>query len=477
MTAPSPLWSDAQATLATHGHANAAFLANGVQIDSRAIEPNDLFIAIQGVNQDGHKYVSNAAKAGAAAAVVAQGWADNAGESPLPLVAVPDTFRALYDLAEHARVRSAAKRIAITGSMGKTGSKESMAAALGKLGKTHHTHGNQNNQYGLPLTLARLPEDAAFGVFEIGMDHAGEIEPLSILLKPEVAVITTVAPVHLEFFNHVGEIADAKAEIFAGLNQDGTAVLPIDNEWFGHLTERARERGVRNIVSFGCKAGADFKLINASTASGRTNVVAQTPIGPLEYTIGLPGTHWALNTLAVLAAIHAIGGDIGTAARGFKDLQPGAGRGERTVVELPDGGRVIVIDESYNANADSVNAALQVARMTADENGGRCIAVLGDIRELGDAAAKMHADLAPRVLANRIDRVFLCGPHMKNLSEALQPEYAAHHTEHSEDLVTPIIDTLQDKDTIVVKGSLGTNMRPIVEALKNAGTGVSEGKA
>ncbi len=475
--AREPLWSDIQAAQATEGRATAAFLAGGVQIDSRDIAPDDLFIAIEGVNQDGHRYVTDAAASGAAAAVVSNAWAARTDRAPLPLLTVPDTYRALYGLAQAARSRSRAQRIAITGSMGKTGTKESLAAALRRLGKTHHTLGNQNNRYGLPLTLTRLPENADYGVFEIGMDHAGEIEPLSELLEPQVAIITTIGPVHLEFFDSVAGIADAKSEIFAGLGTDGVAILPRDSEWFNHLAGRAKERGVQSLVSFGSGKEADFHLICMEGREDGSAVVAATPKGTLRYKIGMPGSHWAVNSLAALAAVDAVGGDMEEAALAFEDLTPGAGRGQRTTVQLPAGGSVTVIDESYNANTASVNAALQVARMAANSTNGRCIAVLGDIRELGSAASQMHADLAPRLLANRIDRIFLCGEHMAHLAAALAPDTAAHHAQTSGELVDPLLKILEPNDVIVVKGSLGTNMRPIVDALVNLDATQSGGSA
>jgi len=471
------LWSDAQAARATKGRATASFLACGVQIDSREVAADDVFIAIEGENQDGHRYIADAAASGAAAAVVSNDWAERTEEPPLPLLTVPDTYQALYDLAAAARSRSRAKRIAVTGSMGKTGTKESLAAALRRLGKTHHTLGNQNNRYGLPLTLARLPESADYGVFEIGMDHAGEIEPLSELLEPHVAIITTIGPVHLEFFESVEGIADAKSEIFAGLGPEGLAILPRDSEWYDHLLCRAKERGVVTTVSFGSEATADYHLLCAETQEDGTNVVASTPKGTLRYWIGMPGAHWAVNSLAVLAAVDAVGGDTEKAALAFQEMTPGAGRGERTVLQLPAGGTITVIDESYNANPASVNAALQVARMAADAAEGRCIAVLGDIRELGDAAPQMHADLAPRLLANRVDMAFLCGEHMAHLAAALLPDLAARHTLTSADLVDPLADALKPNDVVVIKGSLGTNMRPIVDALLTLDAGASAGEA
>ena len=465
MEQAEPLWTETSATGATGGHAPVPFAAHGVQIDSRAILPNDLFVALEGVNNNGHDFIRAAADAGAAAAVVSASWAAENSDPPLPVLAVADTYRALYDLAATARKRAAGKVIAVTGSMGKTGVKESLAAALRRLGRTHCTQGNQNNHYGLPLTLARFPASAGFGVFELGMDHAGEIEPLSALLRPHVAVITTVAPVHIEFFDSVAGIADAKAEIFAGLEPGATAVLPRDNEWFDRLVARAQDRGVERIVTFGGHPEADFRIASVAVSQNGSDVEADTPIGPLHFHVGLPGRHWAVNSLAVAAALNVVGADVTQALGALADLSPTPGRGERTMISLRCGASATVIDESYNANPDSIDAALAVARMAADASGGRSIAVLGDMRELGDAAQSMHAGLSASVLDNRVDALFLCGPHMKHLADALAPGFASSHTDRSTDLIAPLLAALQPNDVIVVKGSLGTNMRPVVDAL------------
>jgi len=461
------LWTEKTAEAATNGRSTAPFSASGVQIDSRAIHQGDLFIAIRGANRDGHAYVDDAAEAGAAAAVVAKDWADRhaGGGIPMPLHIVEDTYDALYGLARAARAGTAAKIAAVTGSMGKTGTKDGLAAALAVAGPVHATAGNQNNMYGLPLTLARLPQEAAFGVFEIGMDHAGEIEPLSLLLRPHLAIITTVAPVHLEFFDSVEGIADAKAEIFAGLSADGIAVLPRDNEHFARLAAQADRRGVRNIVTFGTHQDADFRLIDAVTMATGTEISASILGQPFAYRHAIPGMQWATNSLAILAAVHGLGGDLVRASDTFMNLQAGAGRGKQTAIALPGGGSATLIDESYNANPDAVRAALTVLDMTAGATGGRRIAVLGDMRELGPKAPEMHAGLADAVLAHKVDRLLCCGPHMAHLADALEGRVDTLHTAESKGLIDTLLGDIAEGDVVMVKGSLGTNMKPIVEAL------------
>ena len=461
------LWTEKTVEAATNGRSTAPFSASGVQIDSRAIRRGDLFFAIRGANQDGHAYVDNAVEAGAAAAVVAKDWADrNADRATLaPLHVVADTFDALYDLARGARARTHGKIAAVTGSMGKTGTKDGLAAALAVDGPVHATSGNQNNMYGLPLTLARLPENAAFGVFEIGMDHAGEIEPLSELLRPHLVIITTVAPVHLEFFESVEGIADAKAEIFAGLPSDGIAVLPRDNEHFPRLAARAAERGIENIITFGSHAEADFRLIDAMTTASGTEILASILGERFQYRHGIPGIQWAINSLAILAAVHGLGGDYRRASDTFLGMQAGAGRGKQTAVALPAGGAATLIDESYNANPDAVRAALAVLDMAAGTAGGRRFAVLGDMRELGANAPEMHAALADAVISHKVDRLFCCGPHMAHLSQALEGRVDTMHAEKSTDLIQALTDAVGPGDVVMVKGSLGTNMKPVVEAM------------
>ncbi|RVU34612.1 UDP-N-acetylmuramoyl-tripeptide--D-alanyl-D-alanine ligase [Hwanghaeella grinnelliae] len=461
------LWTETTVEEATNGRSTAPFSASGVQIDSRFVQPGDLFIAIRGAKQDGHAFIDNAAEAGAAAAVVAKDWADKYADRATltPLHVVDDTFDALYDLARSARARTHAKLAAVTGSMGKTGTKDGLATALAVDGPVHATSGNQNNMYGLPLTLARLPEDAAFGVFEIGMDHAGEIEPLSALLRPHLAIITTVAPVHLEFFESVEGIADAKAEIFAGLSPDGVAVLPRDNAHFPRLKAKAAEQGIRTIITFGTHAEADFRLIDAMTTASGTEIMASIFGKRFLYRHGIPGIQWATNSLAILAAVHGLGGDYRRASDTFMSMQAGAGRGKQTAIALPAGGNATLIDESYNANPDAVRAALAVLDMAAGSAGGRRLAVLGDMRELGPNAPQMHAGLADAVISHKVDRLFCCGPHMEHLAQALEGRVDTMHAAKSTGLIQALTDTVGPGDVVMVKGSLGTNMKPIVEAM------------
>lgn len=464
------LWTHEEAQRATGGTSSAPFAVSEITIDSRQAGPGSLFIAIRGENRDGHEYIAAARDAGSAAAMVANDW-DGPFPDGLPLLKVPDTFRALYDLAAAARARTQARVVAVTGSVGKTSIKEGLTRTLSLIGPTHATAGNLNNHYGLPLTLARMPRDAAFGVLEIGMNHAGEIEPLSRLARPHVAVISTVAAVHLEFFDSVQGIADAKAEIFAGLGADGIAVLNRDNAYFDHLCMRAEEAGVGSILSFGARADADFRLTaHEPSASGGSHVTVSFGDAALDFDIGAPGEHWARNATAILAAVSALGVDPAAVTQAFADIAPPAGRGAVRDIALPGGGQIRVIDESYNASPASVEAALAVLGAQQTGPGGRRIAVLGDMLELGHDGPKLHAGLVEPLSRLEIDRVHCCGPLMAHLYAALPDHQKGVHAATSADLLPLLMADVRDGDVVTVKGSLGSRMKPLVDAL----TGLSK---
>ncbi len=459
----SAVWTDREAAAATGGRAQGGrWSATGVSIDSRTLAPGDLFIAIRGPNTDGHRYVGEAFTAGAAAAMVAEQWRERSRETPLLLV--PDTTKGLEDLARAARRRSRARVIGVTGSVGKTGTKDALARALAAHGPTAATAGNLNNQWGLPLSLARMPADSAFGVFELGMNHPGEIAHLARILRPEVAVITTVETAHIGFFESEEAIADAKAEIFLGMEADGVAVLNRDNRHFARLAAHARRAGLRRIVTFGSHDEAELRLLDWRAEGEGGRVVAQIGTQRLDYALGLPGRHWAMNSLAVLAAVREVGVDIESAARCLGSLRPLKGRGARHCVAL-SGGTVVVIDESYNANPAAMRAALEVLDGASPEPGGRRIAVLGDMLELGVESARLHAELAEEVARRRIDLVFTAGPEMAHLAAALPTDRLGGHGERSEDILAAVCDTVRPGDIVMVKGSLGSRMAPIVEAL------------
>jgi UDP-N-acetylmuramoyl-tripeptide--D-alanyl-D-alanine ligase len=460
MSARAVLWTDAEAAAATGGRASARFAALGVSIDSRTLAKDDLFCAIAGVSQDGHQYVAAAFKAGAAAALVEKG---RVAKPDGPLLEVADTLAALNALGRAARERSKARIAAVTGSVGKTGVKEALRAVLAAQATTHASEGSLNNHWGAPLSLARMPRDAAYGVFELGMNHPGEIAPLARLVRPHVALVTWIAPAHAAFFKSLSEIADAKAEIFAGM-AGGTAVLPRDSEFHDRLRRHAERAGVARTISFGAHAAADARLVDADLGATQSTVTAELLGTRLRYTIGSPGRHWVVNSLAVLATAQALGADLAKAAAALAKVQPPRGRGARHRVTLAQGAFTLV-DESYNASPEAVRAALATLALAAPEPGGRRIAVLGDMRELGDDADALHAALAPSLADAKVDSVFTCGPHMAALSAALPARLRAAHAADSAALLPKVAAAVRAGDVVMVKGSLGSKMTPIVEAL------------
>lgn len=453
------LWTSDEAALATGGRNTASWQASGVSIDSRTVQAGDLFIAIKGPNMDGHAYVGSAFSAGAAAAMVMES-ANQDG----PQLTVPDTGEGMVALARHARSRASARVAAVTGSAGKTSTKDALALVLGRQGKTAATSGNLNNHWGLPLSLARLPRDAHFGVFEMGMSAPGEIAPLSRLARPDVAVITNVESVHLEFFNSEEGIADAKAEIFTGMESGGTAVLNRDNRHFERLRRHADAAGISNILTFGAHETADFQLTDVEIKPAHCRVSARIQNRDVAYTISAPGRHWALNSLAVLAAVTALEADIDLAMAALADVTPPKGRGSRTKVSI-EGGSFLLIDESYNASPASMRVALDVLGAAP----GRRIAVLGDMRELGPQSPALHAGLAASITRNNIDLVFLAGENMAHLATALGRDSGAAHGKDSAAILPLIRDAVRAGDVVMVKGSFGSNMAPVVAALAALG--------
>jgi UDP-N-acetylmuramoyl-tripeptide--D-alanyl-D-alanine ligase len=436
----------------------------GLSIDTRTIEPGDAFFAIQGDNRDGHQFVSAALAAGAGVAVVA---ADRRGDfaADVPLLVVRDVLQGLRDLAAAARARTQAKVIAVTGSVGKTGTKEALRLALSKDGETHASVASYNNHWGVPLSLARCPASARYVVLEMGMNHAGEIEPLSRLARPHVAVITTIAPVHLEFFGSLNKIADAKAEIFLGVEPGGAAVINRDIPQFTQLKRLARAAGVERVVSFGEHAQSDAGLIKCALHPRCSTVQADILGTELTYKIGAPGKHLVRNSLAVLAAVELVGADLALAALALSEFAAPSGRGAPVEID-PPGGSALLIDESYNANPASVDAALALLGQTPVGPRGRHIAVLGDMLELGSKGKALHRALAAPITANAIDLVFCCGPLMQSLWQALPAGQRGGYAEDSTALEAQILPAIRGGDVIMVKGSLGSRMAPIVKALQ-----------
>ncbi len=462
----APLWTLAEIVAATDGRlegaADAGLPLSSVSIDSRTLEPGALFVAIRGDRLDGHAFVDNAFAAGAACALVAEGADSGTGQ---PVIRVGDTLRALEQLGMAARARCDARVIAVTGSVGKTGTKEALRLALGETGPVHASQKSYNNLWGVPLSLATMPREARFGVFEIGMNHAGEIEPLTKMVRPHIAIITTVAAVHLEFFDSVDGIAEAKAEILIGLEPGGTAILNRDNAYFGLLKRRAEEAGAGRVIAFGEHRQADARLLEM--AEGTEGSQARADIGgeTVAYRIGAPGKHLVMNSLAVLAAVQAAGGDIVACAGALERYQSPQGRGARTVFTRPDGD-IVLIDESYNANPASMRAALAALGASPRGQATRRIAVLGDMLELGADSEDMHRALAGPVDAAGVDVVFACGPHMRALFESLPEACRGGYAESSEGLKETLLETVRPGDVVMIKGSLGSRMGLLVDALR-----------
>jgi UDP-N-acetylmuramoyl-tripeptide--D-alanyl-D-alanine ligase len=436
----------------------------GVSIDSRTVAPGDVFFAIKGDRFDGHAYVADALAAGAAVAVVAREKRPSL-PSHGPFLVVEDVLAALVALGVAARERSGARIAAVTGSVGKTGTKEALRLALARSGETHASVASFNNHWGVPLTLARTPLSAEYGVFEIGMNHAGEITPLTGYVRPHVAIVTTVEPVHLEFFANVEGIAEAKAEIFLGLEPGGAAVLNMDNPHYPLLARRARERGAR-IVGFGANAAAEARLLDVSLAPEWSTVAASILGERVAYKIGAPGRHLVQNSLAVLAAVKLLGADLALGALALAEVAPPKGRGARLELAFPEGGTVTLVDESYNANPASMRVAIELLGAAEPAGRGRRIAVLGDMRELGEAAPELHAELAEPLERARVDLVFCCGPHMKRLWEVLPAGRRGAYASDAAELEGLVLGAIGRGDVVMVKGSLGTRMGPIVEAFK-----------
>ena len=461
----APLWMSNDTVAATNGRSTTGWNASGVTIDSRAVKPGDLFVAIKGPNFDGHAYAADALARGAVAAVVSH-KPDNLPPGA-SLLMVKDPLAALEDLARAARARTTARIAAVTGSVGKTSTKEALKLVLAAQGLTHASEGSLNNHWGVPLSLARLPETAAYGVFELGMNHAGELTPLSKLVRPHVAIITTIEAVHLEFFDSVDDIASAKAEVFAGIEKNGVAVLNQDNDYFGYLTHQALVRGAAQVVGFGSGKGAWAQLLGYEPNESGARIDAEIGGKRIAFTIAAPGRHWALNSLAVLAAAVHLGADLEASAAALATMTAPKGRGARHSIALEDGAFTL-IDESYNASPAAMRAAFAVlASMQPAPNaqgGGRRIAILGDMLELGADSAAIHAALAPD-LAAAAAMVCTAGRDMGALYEALPREMRAGHAGKAEELLPLLRKLIRPGDVVMVKGSHGSRMGLIVDAL------------
>ena len=461
MTAPV-LWTAHDADHVTGGRSTVSWQATGVSIDSRTLEPGDLFVALRGPNFDGHDYVAQALEKGAAAALVERRPADVAEDAPLLMV--DDSLGAFWRLGAAARARSRAKFIGVTGSVGKTGTKEAIATCLRGQGKTAASAGNLNNHWGVPLSLSRLPQDLDYAVIELGMNRAGEIRELTRLVCPDVSVITTIAPAHIEFFDSLDGIADAKAEIFETMSPHGAAVLNRDIPQYERLRAHAEAQGLSRIFTFGQHPDATVRLSDYSLHAEVSSVQAMVRDRCIDYSLPLPGLHWVMNSLAVLASVLAVGADVEAAATSLAQLSHSRGRGERRRIQL-SGGALEMIDDSYNANPTSVAAAIAVLGQARPDGDGRRIAVLGDMLELGDEADAFHEALAEPLKDADIDLVFICGQHMAALAKVLPAAVLGGHRDNSEQLAPLVAETVAPGDIVMVKGSLGSRMAAVTQAL------------
>ena len=464
------LWTVAEAVAATGGRAEKLSDGplNSVSIDSREIESEALFVAIKGDKLDGHDYVKSALEAGAGAALVSEAWFKaNGGEK---LIVVPDPLEGLGGLARAARARSKAKIVAVTGSAGKTTTKEAIRTVLSAAGPTHYSIKSFNNHWGVPLMLARMPVEAEYGVFEIGMNHAGEITPLVRMVRPHIAVVTTVAAAHLEFFKSITEIAEAKAEIFLGMEEGGTAVLNADHDYIHVLFAKAREAHVENIVTYGYDEEADYLIGHSETAGPRT--FARVTHGKETYDLSLTvrGRHMVANATAALAVARVAGVDRNIVVEALEKFTAAEGRGESTRLG-PQDNPLLLVDESYNANVASMNAAMEVFATTNPPRGKKVL-VLGDMLELGPQGRELHQSLKASVLRTGAVRIFLVGPAIEPLAETLGEDRVTGHARRIEDLMEPILSSLALGDAVMVKGSKGVRLAMLVDKIKQRFGGV-----
>ncbi len=452
------LWTAADAAQATDGKTSGNWNVRAVVIDSRVITGGELFVALPGERVDGHAFVADALKRGASAALVTHMIA---GVDPAKLLIVPDVQHALEALGCAGRARAQAKIVAVTGSVGKTSAKEMLKLVLSAHGETFASHGNFNNHIGTPLNLANFPPSAEYAVFELGMNHAGEISALTKQVRPHVALITTVEAVHLEFFDSVEQIAEAKAEIFEGLVPNGTAILNRDNPQFNQLAAHAER-----ILTFGQDAKSDVCLKEYQPSASGSAVVAEIAGKPIGYTLGTVGLHWARASLSALAVAHALGLDIQKTATALAKLQELPGRGSLHPIAV-NGGQALLVDDSYNASPAAMRAAF-VRLSELKKSGvakGRLIAALGDMRELGESGPVLHTGLAPELQAAGVAQLFVAGPLMRQLYDAVPAAMRAAHAPDAAALLPLLRAALKPGDTVLVKGSHGSHMYDIAHAL------------
>ena len=453
----SALWTSDEIARATGGNASGTFEVTGVAFDSREVGPGDLFIAMPGSIHDGHEFIPQAIDAGAAGLIVSQ-------PVDAPHVLVEDTAKALQDLGRAARERTKAMIIGVTGSVGKTSTKEALYAALERWrpGKVHRSVKSYNNHTGVPLSLARMPRDAEYAVLEMGMNNPGEIAALTRLVRPHVAIITAIAPAHIENLGSEEAIADAKAEIFEGLEPDGIAIIPNDSPHRDRLVRAARRRA-DHIITFG-RGDADVHALHAVRADQGGSLITAALLGSdITFTISQRGEHWVSNALAVLATVEAVGADAGVAGLALADLGGLKGRGARHQLRL-GGGEALLIDESYNANPASMAATLK--SLGAESGVARRIAVLGPMRELGAHSDALHASLAPAVIDARVDALVLVGEDMRPLEDALGGRVNVVRVGDADEAAEALLDLIRPGDAVLVKASNSIGLARVVDRVK-----------
>ena len=442
------------------GGVSLSFQATGISIDSRTLKPGEIFIAIQGGTFDGHHFIKDAIDKGAAGVIISQ---------PPPVLltdytyfVVPDTLQALTQLGQYARQRSAAQVIAITGSAGKTTTKEWLAHILRNFGSTVFSKDSYNNQFGVPLSLSNLEPHSTFGVFEVGMNHGGEIEPLTKLIQPHVAIITTITEAHLGYFQSLDSIAEEKAKIFTGLQPDGTVILNYNSPYFDLLSQRAKEYGAKTLISVGTTKGADIQLLDSryDATVHKTWIQIKIYDQVLSYSLAALGEHYILNSLMVLAATYTLGLDLEKALQAIEHLQPLAGRGHRHTICLGPDKTITLIDDAYNAHPASMKLGLE--SFSQIHLPGRRIAVLGEMRELGDKSAAYHQELIPLLEQANVDLIFATGAYLKPVFDAFPTRKQGAFAEDAEALWQPLIDSLEDGDVVFIKGSNGTKVYTLV---------------
>jgi UDP-N-acetylmuramoyl-tripeptide--D-alanyl-D-alanine ligase len=467
------LWTSAEAEAATGGKSTVDWIASGVSIDTRTLQKGDLFVALSAA-RDGHEFVALALEKGAAAALVSH-IPDGMNEDA-PLLVVPDALNGLEDLGRAARARTDARIVAVTGSVGKTSTKEMLRAMLGDQGRTHASVASYNNHWGVPLTLARMPAGTEYGVIEIGMNHPGEIAPLSKMARPHVTLITTVAAAHLEAFDNIEGIALEKASVMEGLEYGGVSVMNNDIDTAAILQAKAHDLKRRD-VGFG-EHGFDYVLKDVQIVGDITIVQATANEQPLLFKIATAGRHFAMNGLGALAACEALGADLALAAGSLGRWSPFEGRGAREMIVLDPVETHLaleLIDDSYNANPTSMAASLEVLAAAAVTNNtgrvakGRRIAYLGDMKELGPKAETLHVEMAIHNAAAELDTIHCIGPLMKAMYDALPEAQKGRWTETSAEMVQGIRRDLDAGDVVLAKGSLSMKLGLVVDAIRKMG--------